>query len=158
MQSYLLKTLFLPQNVFVIIFCSVKQLTSLSTKYLKVTEKPLVLIVEDNVDLAEATKHFLEMKRFKVVTSDGTNLMELIDNIKPNVIILDIFLGALDGRELCKQIKQKDTTKTIPVIMLSAHDKLSKAYDDDCADGYVMKPFALNELLQEIQLLIKLPE
>lgn len=122
------------------------------------TNKPTVLIVEDNLDLAEATRHFLEIKRFRVLISDGNNLQLILAEDRPDLIILDIFLGALDGRELCKQLKLKEETKTIPVIMLSAHDKLSKAYDDNCADGYIMKPFALAELLQEIQLLIKMPE
>ena len=119
--------------------------------------KPSVLIVEDNLDLADATRHFLELKRFKVSISDGRNLKELIKESRPDIIILDISLGALDGRELCREIKQNEATKTIPIIMLSAHERLSKAYDDDCADGYIMKPFALAELLQEIQLLIKIP-
>lgn len=120
-------------------------------------DKPVVLIVEDNLDLAEATRRFLEVKRFKVLLSNGTDLDEIVQAQKPDIIVLDIFLGALDGRELCRRLKAKDETRKIPVIMLSAHDKLSKAYDDKCADGYVMKPFALNELLQEIQLLIDIP-
>lgn len=120
--------------------------------------KPTVLIVEDNIDLAEATRRFLEIKRFNVFISDGKNLNEIIKEKKPDLIILDIFLGALDGRVLCKRLKLDENTKAIPVIMLSAHDKLSKAYDDNCADGYIMKPFALAELLAEIQLLIKIPE
>lgn len=120
--------------------------------------KPTILIVEDNLDLAEATKRFLEIKRFRVIISDGKNLQQMIEAEKPDIIILDISLGTLDGRELCREIKRNEQTKAIPVIMLSAHDKLSKAYDDDCADGYIMKPFALAELLEEIQLLIKLPE
>ncbi len=122
------------------------------------TNKPTVLIVEDNFDLAEATRHFLEIKRFKVLISDGKNILELLEQQRPDIIILDIFLGALDGREICRQLKQNEQTKTIPVIMLSAHDKLSKAYDDNRADGYVMKPFALAELLDEIQVHIKMPE
>ena len=122
------------------------------------TNKPTVLIVEDNLDLAEATRHFLEMKRFRVLISDGKDLQQILTDDRPDIIILDISLGSLDGRVLCKELKQKEQTKTIPVIMLSAHEKLSKAYDDDCADGYIMKPFALGELLQEIQLVIKMPE
>lgn len=122
------------------------------------TNKPTVLIVEDNLDLAEATRHFLEMKRFRVLISDGKDLHQILNNDRPDIIILDISLGSLDGRELCKELKENEETKTIPVIMLSAHERLSKAYDDDCADGYIMKPFALGELLQEIQLLIKMPE
>lgn len=121
------------------------------------TAKPTVLIVEDNLDLAEATRRFLEIKRFKVVISDGRNLEHIIKENKPDIIILDISLGALDGRELCREIKQNEETRSIPVIMLSAHERLSKAYEDECADGYIMKPFALAELLQEIQLLIKIP-
>lgn len=122
------------------------------------TNKPTVLIVEDNIDLAEATRHFLELKRFKVLISDGKNLENIIEEQKPNLIILDINLGPLNGRDLCRNLKQDANTKSIPVIMLSAHEKLSKAYDDNCADGYIMKPFALNELLSEIELLIKMPE
>ena len=120
--------------------------------------KPTVLIVEDNADLAEATKRFLELKRFNVLTSDGKNLQQLLEEYTPDIIILDISLGALNGREICKSLKQNEKTKTIPVIMLSAHEKLSKAYEDNCADGYIMKPFALDELLDEIQLLIQIPE
>ncbi len=120
--------------------------------------KPTVLIVEDNFDLAEATRRFLEIKRFKVLVSDGKELYLIIEEHKPDIIILDIFLGALDGREICRNLKQNELTKTIPVIMLSAHDKLTKAYDDNCADGYIMKPFALAELLHEIQLHISMPE
>lgn len=120
--------------------------------------KPTVLIVEDNIDLAEAARRFLEIKRFRVLISDGKDLDEIIEEEKPDIIILDISLGALDGRDLCRNIKQSEKTKAIPVIMLSAHERLSKAYGDNCADGYIMKPFALTELLSEIQLLIKLPE
>ena len=119
--------------------------------------KPTVLIVDDNLDLAYATKHFLEIKRYNVLISNGKDLQQILNENKIDLIILDIFLGSLDGRVICREIKQDEKTKAIPVIMLSAHDKLSKAYDDNCADGYIMKPFALIELLQEIQVLIKVP-
>lgn len=119
--------------------------------------KPTVLIVEDNLDLAEATRHFLEMKRFRVLISDGGDVDQLLVSDRPDIIILDISLGPLDGRKICRDMKQNEETKTIPVIMLSAHERLSMAYDDDCADGYVMKPFALAELLGEIELLLKIP-
>ena len=120
--------------------------------------KPTVLIVEDNLDLAEATRHFLEIKRFRVLISDGKDLKGILEENKPDIIILDISLGQFDGREICRELKQNEQTKSIPIIMLSAHERLSKAYEDDCADGYIMKPFALAELLEEIKLLIKLPE
>jgi len=122
-----------------------------------VNDKPTVLIVEDNVDLADATRRYLEIKRFKVLISNGKDLQQILSEHHPDIIILDIFLGALNGRDICKSLKENELTKTIPVIMLSAHEKLSKAYDDNCADGYIMKPFALDELLEEIQSLIKLP-
>ncbi len=120
-------------------------------------DKPTVLIVEDNVDLADATRRYLEIKRFKVLISNGKDLQQILSEHQPDIIILDIFLGSLNGRDICKSLKENEQTKTIPVIMLSAHEKLSKAYDDNCADGYIMKPFALDELLEEIQSLIKLP-
>lgn len=116
--------------------------------------KPTVLIVEDNLDLAEAARRFLEIKRFRVLISDGKNLKEILAEGNPDIIIMDISLGPLDGRELCKNLKQDELTNKIPVIMLSAHDRLSKAYGDHCANAYVMKPFALDELLETIQELL----
>ena len=121
-------------------------------------DKPTVLIVEDNADLADATKHFLEIKRFRVLLSDGKDLYNILQVDKPDIIVLDISLGPLDGREICRELKRNEKTMSIPVIMLSAHERLSKAYDDNCADGYIMKPFALAELLGEIQSLIDIPE
>lgn len=117
--------------------------------------KPTVLIVEDNIDLAEATRHFLELKRFKVFISNGKDLKNILEENKPDIIVLDISLGSLDGREICRELKKDPATSSIPIIMLSAHERLSKAYDDNCAEGYIMKPFALTELLAEIQVLIR---
>ena len=116
-----------------------------------VNTKTTVLIVEDNLDLAEAARRFLEIKRFRVLISNGDNLKELVSSETPDIIIMDISLGALDGRVLCKNLKQGEKTKNIPIVMLSAHDRLSKAYEDHCADAYVMKPFALDELVETIQ-------
>ena len=116
--------------------------------------KPLVLIVEDNFDLAEAARRYLQIKRYDVLISDGKDLSQILLAQRPDIIIMDISLGGLDGRELCKNVKKDDNTKAIPVIMLSAHERLSKAYEDHCADAYVMKPFALDELLETIESLL----
>ncbi len=116
--------------------------------------KPLILIVEDNFDLAEAAGKFLQIKRYSVLISDGRNLSQILIEQRPDLIIMDISLGGLDGRELCKNVKKDESTKSIPVIMLSAHERLSKAYEDHCADAYVMKPFALDELLETIESLL----
>ena len=110
--------------------------------------------MEDNADLAEAASRFLEMKRFRVLLRNGTDVQNILLNDRPDIIILDIALGGLDGRDICRNIKQDEKTRNIPVIMLSAHERLSKAYDDNFADGYIMKPFALAELLAEIQTLL----
>ena len=126
----------------------------ITINYKTMDNRRRVLIVEDNFDLAEAARRFLELKRYKVIISDGGNLAEILVTQKPDIIIMDISLGALDGRELCKNVKKDEHTKSIPVIMLSAHERLSKAYGDHCADAYVMKPFALAELLQTIESLL----
>jgi DNA-binding response OmpR family regulator len=80
-----------------------------------------ILAVDDDHDILEVLQFILEDSGYKVDTlSDGSHLMDTIRDKHPDLILLDIMLGNMDGRELCKEVKRQAATHNIPVIMISA--------------------------------------
>lgn len=110
-----------------------------------------VLIVEDELSIAELEKDYLELSSFEVeIETDGTKGMERALRDDFDMIILDIMLPGTDGFEICKQIREK---KDIPVLMVSA-----KKEDIDKirglglgADDYITKPFSPSELVARVK-------
>ncbi len=110
-----------------------------------------ILIVEDDVSIAELEKDYLELNKYEVhVDSDGkTGLKDALEK-DYNLLILDIMLPGVDGFEICKRVRE---VKNIPIIMVSAKkediDKI-KGFGFG-ADDYVTKPFSPNELVARVK-------
>jgi len=116
-----------------------------------------VLLVEDNHDLAETVGDFLEAKGFRVdYAADGLLAMHLAVTEPFDAIVLDVMLPGLDGLEVCRRLR-RDAQLATPIIMLTARDQLDdklKGFDVG-ADDYLVKPFALAELVARIESLIR---
>ena len=110
-----------------------------------------VLIVEDELAIAELEKDYLELSSFEVeIETDGEKGLKLGLTEDFDMIILDIMLPGVDGFEICKQIREK---KDIPILMVSA-----KKEDIDKirglglgADDYIPKPFSPSELVARVK-------
>ena len=110
-----------------------------------------VLIVEDELAIAELEKDYLELSSFEVeIETDGEKGLKLGLTEDFDMIILDIMLPGVDGFEICKQIREK---KDIPILMVSA-----KKEDIDKirglglgADDYITKPFSPSELVARVK-------
>jgi len=113
-----------------------------------------ILAVDDDKDILEVLQFILEDSGFEVETlSDGKFLLDRIRETTPDLILLDIMLGTLDGRDLCKEIKSNPETGNIPVILLSAtHDIDYAKYQVGCPDTFMAKPFDIEQLLHAINL------
>ena len=114
-----------------------------------------ILIVDDDMSLAEVTRDFLEDNGFAVkICSTGATAIELIKSSDFKLIILDINLPDLIGFDICSIIRK---TSRVPVIFLSARvsdtDKITGL--DLGADDYISKPYSLNELLSRIKAQIR---
>jgi DNA-binding response OmpR family regulator len=108
-----------------------------------------VLILEDSVDLSEMYVQLFTLYRHNVtVLSSGKNIDDVINNIQPDVILLDIYLGGEDGREICKHIKQ--THNSIPIVMVSVCLGLQEKARECGADDYVVKPFDIDVLMGKV--------
>src|ERR1700733_5925941 len=81
-----------------------------------------ILAVDDNKDILNVLRYILEDSGYEVDTlSDGHFLFDKIKQHTPDLILLDIMLGDMDGRVLCKDVKTSEATHSIPVILISAN-------------------------------------
>jgi DNA-binding response OmpR family regulator len=112
-----------------------------------------ILAVDDDQDILEVLQLILEDSGYQVETlSDGHQLFDKINKEHPDLILMDIMLNGLDGRDLCKNVKLNDRTQSIPVIMISASHNVSDVLKQECApDDFLAKPFDIHILLNKIQ-------
>lgn len=110
-----------------------------------------VLVADDNPDILWVVEFLLKKNGFDVVSIlDGKNVLKKIEETNPDLVLLDVFLAGLDGRDVCNSIKNQPQTKNIPVIMFSAHTNLSDVMQICDADDFVSKPFDSLYLIEKI--------
>lgn len=116
-------------------------------------EMQRILAVDDDKDILEVLQLILEDSGYEVETlADGHHLFEKIAEIHPDLIILDVMLGNMDGRELCRTMKAKKETHNIPVIMLSASHTISgDLKKNGNPDDFIAKPFDIEVLLDTVE-------
>lgn len=112
-----------------------------------------ILAVDDDQDILDVLRFVLEDSGYEVETlSDGRYLFDAIKSNEPDLILLDIMLGNLDGRELCKDVKSKVETLEIPVILISASHNIADSVNQKGApNAFISKPFDIDVLLNTIQ-------
>jgi DNA-binding response OmpR family regulator len=111
-----------------------------------------ILIIDDELDLLSITKSLLERNNFEVCAiSTGKDIGTVISSFKPEVILLDISLGDADGRTICKEIKTKQETSHLRVLLFSANFNAKDTIFHFFADGFVEKPFSKEQLLNSIK-------
>jgi DNA-binding response OmpR family regulator len=116
-----------------------------------------ILIVEDNIDIAENISDYLELQGHVMdFAMDGISGLHLALTQDYDAIILDIMLPGMDGLTFCKKLRE-DGEKETPVLMLTARDTLSdklKGFEAG-ADDYLIKPFEMKELSARIGALVR---
>ncbi|HVM13528.1 MAG TPA: response regulator transcription factor [Egibacteraceae bacterium] len=116
---------------------------------------PKILVVEDEPSLVEALDYGLTIEGFTVVaTGDGQAALRLVEQERPDLIVLDLMLPGLPGTEVCKRIR---VTSDVPIIMLTAKDtEVDRVLGLELgADDYVTKPFSPRELLARIRAVLR---
>ncbi len=119
--------------------------------------KKTIMVVDDNPDIITIVKTILEGRGYTVFSaSSGPELLSILPNHKPDLIILDIMMPEMDGLEVLTRLKAKPETATTPVILLTAKVQ----YEDVLggyklgADYYITKPFTSTQLVNGINLLL----
>lgn len=120
--------------------------------------KELIFAVEDETHIQELIKYNLEANSYKVLTFvSGESLLNEVKNTVPDLFILDIMLPGMDGYEVCRNLRQNQRTKNIPIIILTAkNDEFDKVLGLELgADDYITKPFSVRELLARVKAIIR---
>ncbi|GAB4492802.1 MAG: response regulator transcription factor [Anaerolineales bacterium] len=111
-----------------------------------------ILVVEDEPALQETLAYNLEKQGYRVETAgDGRSALETARRLKPDLIVLDIMLPAMDGIEVCKTLRRESFSS--PILMLTARDdEIDRVVGLEIgADDYLTKPFSMRELLARIK-------
>jgi DNA-binding response OmpR family regulator len=114
--------------------------------------KKRIMIADDDPAIVDAISMMLEFEGYETIpTVDGAVVKELQDTL-PDLILLDIWMSGEDGKDICKKLKKQETTKHIPIIMISASRDVEKSAKESGADDFIAKPFEMEELLTKVKI------
>ncbi len=117
-----------------------------------------IVVVEDETDIRELIEHNLQREGFEVQSaSNGESALQIIREMLPDLVLLDLMIPGIDGIEVCRALKGDANTANIPVIMVTA-----KGEESDIvlglgigADDYMTKPFSPKEMLARIKAVLR---
>jgi two-component system phosphate regulon response regulator PhoB len=112
-----------------------------------------LLLVEDDRALADLVTFHFERSGYDVTrTGDGEEALILVDEVKPDVILLDWMIEGISGIEVCRRLRRRATTANVPIMMLTARGEESDRIRgfETGADDYVTKPFSPRELVARV--------
>jgi two-component system, OmpR family, response regulator MprA len=117
-----------------------------------------ILVVDDEAAVRDALRRALELEGYEVeLATDGLDALTRLedDGPEPDAVVLDILMPELDGLEVCRRLRRAG--RRLPVLMLTARDGVSDRVEglDAGADDYLVKPFALEELLARLRALLR---
>lgn len=125
---------------------------------MKTKTTPLILIVEDEHDLAELLAFSLQQEGFATaICTDGQSGLNYARQELPDLVILDLMLPALLGTDVCRALRRDQETATIPVLMLTArNEEIDRVVGFEVgADDYVAKPFSVREVILRVKALLR---
>lgn len=117
-----------------------------------------ILVAEDERDIRELIAFTLRFSGFEVeLAANGAEAVEKAPQVKPDLILMDVRMPRMTGYEACRKLKESPQTQNIPVVFLSA-----KGQDTEIQEGlevgamdYILKPFAPDELTQQVTQILK---
>ncbi|MCX7782606.1 MAG: response regulator transcription factor [Meiothermus sp.] len=114
-------------------------------------DQPLILIVEDEKDIARFIELELQAEGYRTeVAYDGITGLSRFRETNPNLVVMDLMLPVMDGLEVARRIRK---TSNVPIVILTAKDRVEDKVEglDAGADDYLVKPFSIEELLARIR-------
>ncbi|OGQ01176.1 MAG: DNA-binding response regulator [Deltaproteobacteria bacterium RBG_19FT_COMBO_46_12] len=120
-----------------------------------------MLIIEDEKDIVDLIAYHLKQSGFSVLTAlDGPSGLEMAKEKRPSLVILDLMLPGMDGKDICRALKSNPLTQSIPILMLTAKaEEVDRVIGFELgADDYVTKPFSPRELVLRVKAILRRKE
>ena len=117
-----------------------------------------ILVIEDERDILDLVDFNLTQAGFRVIrASDGLEGFRLARTERPDLIVLDLMLPGLDGKEVCRRVRRDPELKSIPIVMLTAKvEEVDRIIGFEIgADDYITKPFSVRELILRVQAVLR---
>lgn len=113
--------------------------------------KKLILVADDDPAILDALALILEDGGYEVkTTTDGATLRN-IQQLAPDLLLLDIWLSGWNGKDICVSLKSDEQTRQIPIILFSANKETKRIAQEAGADDFITKPFDLDNLLTVVE-------
>lgn len=109
-----------------------------------------IYIADDDLAILDAAKLMLELEGYQVETFfDGAIVTKTVKD-PPHLLLLDIWMSGVDGKDLCQTLKANKKTEHVPIIMISASRNVKESVKKAGADDFISKPFAMDVLIGKI--------
>ncbi len=115
-----------------------------------------IIVIDDDAKITSMLKRSLAFEGYAVATaSNGQEGLKILLQEEPNLVVLDVMMPVIDGWEVCRRIRESGSE--VPILMLTAKDEIADRVKglDLGADDYLVKPFALEELLARVRSLLR---
>lgn len=109
-----------------------------------------ILILDDDPVIIEALSLLLEDAGYTMRTLSEGETLENMHADLPGVVLLDIWMSGKDGRDVCSLLKSQETTRDIPIILISAHRDMERIAKEAGADDFLAKPFGMREVVAKL--------
>ncbi|HVI24238.1 MAG TPA: response regulator transcription factor [Myxococcales bacterium] len=122
------------------------------------TAAPLVLVVEDEKDLADLVQFNLQKAGYETLSArSGDEALAISRTRTPDLVLLDLMLPGIPGTEVCRQLKSSQRTRNVPVIMVTARaEEVDRVVGFELgADDFVSKPFSMRELILRVRAVLR---
>lgn len=122
-------------------------------------EEFTILVVDDDLINVQVLTNYLSMQNYGVVQAfDGFEALEAMDEVKPDLVLLDLMMPRMSGYEVCQKIRERYPTHQLPIVLLTAKTQASDivAGFEAGANDYLIKPFDKNELLARVKIHLRL--
>lgn len=112
-----------------------------------------IWIVDDDEGILDAVQIVLQQEGYD--TEQITNPAGVVDRLQveahPHLILLDILMSGVDGRDISQAIKKNEETQHIPILIMTANIQAEKRFEEAGADGLIKKPFDIDDLIEKVQ-------
>jgi DNA-binding response OmpR family regulator len=109
-----------------------------------------IFIADDDADILSILELMLQTKGYTVHATTNANDIFNYKNDLPDLILLDIWMTGVDGRDICTHLKEDDQMKHIPVVFISANSGIKEITEQYHAQDYIAKPFEMKYLLNKV--------